>query len=361
MKNTLLALACVAALGLGSCSKSNNSGNPTNNGGPVDETQVIKDFVTVVANPNYVAINANAAILKASITTLIATPNATNLAAAQKAWRDTRAPWESCEGFLFGPVEDNDYDPTMDSWPLNKTDVDALLASGNSLTVSDIDKLEDFSKGFHAIEYIIFGVGGTKKATDITSREKLYLASVTESLYNTTTALRNSWDPAGGNFSAEVTTAGSGSKTYATRKAFFTALVTSMEGICDEVSSGKMEEPYAAKDSTLDESSFSHNSTTDFKNNITGVLNVYLCKYNGATGSTSLSALVASKNIALDTKIKTQINAAIASFSLITQTYEKAIYTQRDQVKATQDAIAALQATLATDLKVTFIQTYIKD
>ncbi|WP_183560181.1 imelysin family protein [Mucilaginibacter sp. SP1R1] len=358
MKNTILALSCIAVLGLSSCSKSNNS-TPTNTDGTA-EAQVITDFVNVVANPNYIDIQTNASKLNDAVKTLVATPTQANLLATRQAWKDTRAAWESCEGFLFGPVEDNSYDPTMDDWPVNKVDLDALIASNNPLSVSDITTLETTLKGFHAIEYIIFGVGSTKKAADITAREKVYLTSLTESLYNTTTDLRNSWDPKSGNFSNDVLTAGKGSKTYATRQAFFTVLVGSMTAICEEVGTGKMQDPYAARDSTLDESSFSHNSTTDFKNNITGVLNVYLCKYNGVSGSTSLSTLVAAKNAALDNKIKTQINTAIASFSTITLTYEKAIYDQRAQILATQAAIATLQTTLNVDLQA-FIKANIKD
>ncbi|WP_184548606.1 imelysin family protein [Mucilaginibacter sp. FT3.2] len=357
MKNNLLVLACVAALGFGSCSKSNSPATTTTND---VEGQVITNFVNVVANPNYVEIQTTSVALQAAVTALIATPNAANLLAAQNAWKATRAPWESCEGFLFGPVEDNYYDPTMDSWPLNKADVDAILAGSDPLALANIDVLDGSSKGFHAIEYFIFGVGGTKKATDITAREKLFLASATQSLVNTTTQLRDSWATASGNYSATVTTAGKGSSVYKTRKDLFKAMVGSMSDICNEVGTSKMQDPYAAKDSTLDESSFSHNSTTDFTNNIKGILNVYTCTYNGVNGTASLSTLVAAKNASLDAKIKTQYNAVVASFATITHTFEKAIYDQRAQVKATQDAIAALQVTLDVDLNA-FVEANIKD
>lgn len=356
MKNTLLALSCVALLGLSSCSSKSTPTPVTTDA----EGTVITEFVNVVANPDYAAINDNAIKLQAAVTLLISTPNAANLLAAQNAWKATREPWESCEGFLFGPVEDNDYDPTMDSWPLNKTDVDARLASSDVFTTSYIDGLDGTAKGFHGIEYIIFGEGGTKKATDITAREKLYLASTTTSLVATTQALRDSWDASKGNYAATVTTAGKGSAVYKTRKDVFKAMVGAMSDICGEVGTSKMEDPYAQRDSTLDESSFSHNSTVDFTNNIKGILNVYTCTYGGKTGSASLSTLVAAKNASLDAKIKTQYNAVLAQFATITHTFEKAIYDQRAQVKATQDAIAVLQSTLDVDLNA-FVEANIKD
>lgn len=356
MKNTLLGLSCIAAVALSSCGKDKNSVQNTT----VDEQEVITQFVNVVGNPNYVDIQAKATLLDASITTFLTTPTDANLAAARTAWKNTRQPWEQAEGFLFGPVEDEDYDPTMDSWPLNRVDVDALINGGTTISLSSVDALDGFAKGFHGIEYIIFGPGGTRKAADITARQKDYLKYTSQSLLNTTTALRDSWAASGGNYAAKITTAGKGSTAFGTRKDLFLAIVGSMAGICEEVGTGKMEEPYANRDSTLDESSYSHNTTVDFTNNIQGILNVYTATYNGAKGTTSLSALVASKNAALDAKIKTQVQTALSAMALITPTFEKAIYDNRDKIKTTQDALATLQATLEGDLT-TFIQTNIKD
>ncbi len=361
MKKIITITVCFAAFALviSGCKKDNNNTNNTT-GDATLEGQFLTDFTTNLVNPNYQDIQAKAAIMLSASNTLIQTTNDANLAAVRIAWINTRGAWESCEGFLFGPVEDNNYDPTMDDWPVNKIDLDSLLASSNPLGVSDIDPLATTLKGFHAIEYVIYGVGGTKKAAAITAREKTYLASLTQSLYNTTTALRNSWDPTqANNFTLQVTTAGTGSTYFATRKKFFQTLVGSMSDICNEVANEKMQNPFAAQDSTLDESSFSHNSVTDFTNNITGVLHAYLTTYNGTSGH-SLSQLVREKNTSLDITIQSQINAAISSFKGITTTYEKAIYTQQSQVKAIQKAIRILKTTLDGDLT-TFINTNIKD
>ena len=360
MKNMLiLSAALVLATALG-CKKDTASANGSATAQATLEQNVLNDFANVLVNPNYQDIQAKALVMNNAVITFNANPTDANLAAIRTAWKNTRAAWESCEGFLFGPVEDFDYDPTMDNWPVNKADLDALLASSNPLQVSDVDQLGTTLKGFHAIEYVIFGVGGTQKAANITDRDKLYLASLAQSLYNTTTELRNSWDPSqSGNFTLQVVNAGKGSTRFETRQALFLALVASMADICNEVANEKMQTPLAAKDSTLDESSFSHNSVNDFTNNIKGVLNAYKSQYNGVSGH-SLSELVASKNASLDNKIQSQINAAIASFGTITTTYELAIYTQQNQIKTVQNAINTLQATLEGDLT-TFIQTNIKD
>lgn len=237
--------------------------------------------------------------------------------------------------------------------------MDSLLASANTLSLSDIHVLPASLKGFHPIEYLLFGIGGSKTATDITAREKMYLVSLAESLYNTTTDLRNSWDVnQPGNFTNQFITAGNGSSRFATRKDAFLAMVSAMAGICDEVANGKMEEPLAAQDSTLEESQFAHSSTSDFKNNIIGIRNVYLSRYFG--DGHGLDEIVAAKNLSLDNALKSQITVAINSFNAINSNYGAAIYTQQVQIHNAQDAINTLRATIEADLT-NFVHTYIKD
>jgi predicted lipoprotein len=362
MKGKIITTVCTICLALAACKKDNTNNNNNNNTTQTTlEQNVLTDFAGNLVNPNYQDIQAKALIMNNAIIAFNASSTDANLVAIRSAWKNTRAAWESCEGFLFGPVEDFNYDPTMDNWPVNKADLDGLLASSNPLQVADIDQLGTTLKGFHAIEYIIFGVGSTQKAANITARDKVYLGSLGQSLYNTTTQLRNSWDPTQpNNFTTQVVQAGNGSTRYTTRQQVFLALVGSMADICNEVANEKMQVPLAAQDSTLDESSFSHNSVYDFKNNITGVLNAYKCQYYGAPSGHSLSELVASKNASLDNTIQSQINIAIASFGGITTTYEQAIYTQKNQIKTVQTAINTLQATIEGNLT-DFIQANVKD
>ncbi|CAN5467523.1 hypothetical protein BH11BAC2_BH11BAC2_20210 [soil metagenome] len=313
------------------------------------EKKIITDFADIVAFPNYQEIETKAMFLNQQAAILNTSTTAANLTIAQNSWRDLRSSWELCEAFIFGPVEDFNYDPALDTWPVNKTDLDSLLASNNGLTVADIEQLPSSLKGFHPIEYLLFGVGGNKMAGDFTSREKEYLLSLTASLLSTTTALRSSWDSGSpDDFKTQFKTAGEGSTRYEKRQDAFITLVSAMAGICDEVANGKMEVPFAAQDSTLEESQFSHNSTADFRNNIKGVEHVYLCKFN--SDGTGLNDLVNSKHLALDNKIKNQLSAAINSFDAIDDNYGSAIYTQPVQILNVQNAINALKTTLETDL-----------
>jgi uncharacterized iron-regulated protein len=344
MKSLTIASYLLLAVFLVSCDKDPGTVYDT-----ATEKEVLTDFAHVLVSPNYLDIETKAGALNSAVQTLMSSTTDANLSAARTAWREVRQPWEQCEAFLFGPVEDFNFDPAMDTWPVNRVDLDSLLASSNLLTVADIDDLPESLKGFHPIEYLLFGIAGTKQASALTSRELEYLSALTQNLYNTTAALRLSWDVnEAGNFTHELINAGESSQRFDSQKDAFIAIVAAMAGICDEVANGKMEDPLIAQDSTLQESQFAHNSTADFKNNLIGVLNAYLGKYSD--DGHGLNELVAAKNLALDNTLQQQMNIAISSFDQIDSNYGAAIYTQQVQIHNAQDAINNLRETLEGDL-----------
>jgi len=349
----ILFVSAVAIIGLSACHKSGNSPSANDDFTTLEGT-VLTDFTNNVGIPGYTQLKTDAATLNASLQTLETTPTEDNLTAAKTNWKNMRKTWEQAEGFLFGPVEDNDYDPNMDTWPTDYTQMDSLLASNNPLQVSDIQGFTLSLRGYHPIEYLIFGDHGSRKAADITARQKKYISSLSTDLTNTCNDLYASWTSGG--FAAQITTAGTGSAKYAKRQEVFLAIVGSMADICGEVGEGKMKEPFDAKDPQLVESPYSGNSLTDFKNNIIGAQNVYL----GLGGGKGISDLVAAKNKSLDNQVKGLFTAAINSFDNITVTYEQAIINQRVQCQQTMDAVVALKTALEGDVT-SFITTNVKD
>lgn len=356
MKNLFPTLLSCALIFVSSCKKDND--DPITPPVTVTPAQVLTDFANFVAIPNYQDLQAKANDLNIKVQHLNDSITDTNLDIAQEAWRSVRIPWEQAEGFLFGPAEDFNYDPATDSWPVNTVELDSLLSSSNPLEISDIEALQYSLRGYHPIEFVLFGVGGSKTASQLTARELKYLISLTQSLYNTVTELRNSWDLAQpGNFTEQFVTAGNGSTRYPTRKDAFLALVSAMGSICGEVAETKMEIPYAAQDSELVESQYAHNATIDFKNNIIGVQNAYMCRYT-STGK-SLHDLVAAKDLTLDNAIQSQITTAINALNAIDPNYGLAIFTQNAEILQAMNAINNLGSSM--DLLVNFVQVNITD
>jgi putative iron-regulated protein len=356
MKHKILTLATIAFLFSTGCKK--EEVEPITNNSQLEQN-ILNDFANVLVYPNYSQIYAGSNAMNTLIQSFVSNPDDATLELIRQSWKTTRSQWELSESYLFGPVDDFSYDPMMDTWPINHVDLDSLLATSVALTPAYIETLPTSLKGFHPIEYLIFGLSGSRYAVDFTARELEYLSSLSTDLNKITLNLKNSWDPAiSGNFSVQLTTAGTGSNRFASRKDAFITIVNAMAGICDEVANGKMEDPLVAQDSLLEESQFSHNSLEDFTNNIRGVRNAYLCTFT--TDGTGLNELVASINISLDNSIRSKIDAAINSFSAIDPNYGRAIYYQQIQIMNTQSLINDLKNTLETDL-IDFVQTNVKD
>lgn len=354
MKKTIIAFAGVLAFS--ACNKSESIDTTTDFN--TLKTEVLSDFTTHVAVASYKDLNDGAINLYNSLQALNANATEANLLAARQSWKDMRAVWEQCEGFLFGPVEDNNYDPNMDTWPTDYVQMDSLLASSQSLALTDIQNITLSLRGFHPIEYIIFGNHGNRTAASLTARQKTYMISLAEDLKNNCSALYTSWISNPVNFANEVKTAGAGSTVFATKKEAYFAIAEAMIGICEEVGEGKMKEPFDGMDPSTVESPYSGNSLIDFKNNIIGLQNVYLGRYK--TDGKGLNDLVAAKNKALDQKLQNQMIAAINSFDNITVTYEEAIISQRVQAQQVMQTLGVLKTTLDGELK-PFILQYITD
>ena len=356
--------AFVGGLAISSCSKSSGSGSTESF--TTVETDVITNFVNNTALPQYDSLLVRGTTLNNNIVTLNSTATDANLQTAQTSWRNMRTVWERCEGFLIGPVESEDYDPNSDTWPTDYHQMDSLLTSSNPLSVTDVQNLPQTLRGYHPIEYLIFGEGGARKASELDARKQQYLLSLSADLLNNNVKpLHDSWT-SGTNYAQSILTAGAGNAVYASKQAFFLDIVgdNGMAGICNEVGQqnedGKMYNPYITKDSTLAESPYSGNSLTDFKNNIIGVQQVYM----GLNGGKGIKDLVAAKNKDLDNKIQAAITAAVNSFDNISGAnnlrFEEAIFQNRNAIATTMGLLNTLQALLEDDLT-NFVKTYVKD
>lgn len=364
MKKLLLP-AIVAATLFTACKKDDNNNTTADFNTTKDAS--ISDFVNKVSLPVYLDLKTKGAALNNAVIALNGSPTQSNLDAARDAWRDMRSTWEKSEAFLFGPVDDNEYDPDTDTWPVDFNEMNDLLDNmTHDLSLSDVQSLSRSLKGYHPLEYMLWGETGNKTVADFTAREKTYMVSLAAFLTGTADNLYGDWNPGAGNYANDFLSAGNGSTLFVKKQDALLALVDGMSGICGEVGEGKMLEPFdtAAIDpergAQLVESPFSGNSVTDFKNNIQGAYNVYLGKFNA--DGTGLEDLVKAKNSALDVELQQKFNAAIQSFNNITLPYGQAIAStaQRNYCQATMTAISDLAVTLDTKLR-PFIIQYITD
>jgi uncharacterized iron-regulated protein len=276
----------------------------------------------------------------------------TELTAVKNAWASTRAPWEKSEGFLYGPVDTEGIDPAIDSWPVDVNAINNILNSSQAITSTLLDN--DDARGFHTIEYFVWGLNGNKTASQLTTRELEYLVAATQNLQSKTQQLYNGWLQSQGNFVNNFINAGQSGTIYTSQKNALLELVEGIIIISDEVATGKIETPLNGNSGAAspqdEESRFSNNSKLDFANNIRSIQNIYLGDY-GTTQGKGLSDLVASKNATLDATIKTKISDAITSIEAIPGTFTDAIFNNRTAVQNAQQKVAELKVTLESQLQ----------
>ncbi len=315
--------------------------------------QILTNTSVDVITKTYKSMNDNAIILAAAVANL-SIGDETELTAVKNAWMATRAPWEKSEGFLYGPVDSEGIDPAIDSWPVNVNDINNILSSSSAIT-SNLLENNNEARGFHTIEYFVWGLNGNKAAADLTAREIEYLTAAAQNLQSKTQQLYEGWNASQGNYGNNFITAGqSGNLLYTSQKAALTEFVDGIITIADEVANGKIETPLNGNAGgampEAEESRFSNNSKLDFANNIRSIQNIYLGDYNGIDGK-GLTDVVVLSNTTLDATIKAKISEAIAAIEAIPGTFTSGITNNRAEVQNAQTKVSELKLLLESSLQ----------
>lgn len=283
-------LSVVAAmLALTACG---GGGSSSGGGGSTTVTfsaqSVVDNEADNIITQTYENLNSAAADLLVAVTALN-TGGATEpeMDAAQDAWKAARVPWESSEGFLFGPVSDLSVDPAIDSWPLNTPDLTTFLNNNPTATKADVEAAGDDLRGFHAIEWLLFGDGvadNDKTAAELSGETGAlnYLVALAEHFKDQTQALEDGWttDINGNGPYATLLKEPSGTNpVFGSYTAVMDELIDGIIGIADEIGNAKIADPFGASigdaDTSQVESQYSWNSLTDFHNNVQSIMNVY--------------------------------------------------------------------------------------
>jgi putative iron-regulated protein len=355
-------LSALVLLSITACHKAENNTTTTNNTNttPPTSAQVIADFCTHVAAPDYNDMYNNAITFQNAEATFYANPNDNDLNTMRTSWKAMRAAYEAAEGFLIGPISTQDLDPDIDTWPVEQNELDSILNGSQTLDAAYINgnTVPSSLKGFHPIEYLIFGTTGSATAASFTvtttsptgPRKKEYLHALTANIVSIASQIKDSYVVGSSNDYATVLNNAGSNSTYPTRKSALLDLVSAMSGICEEVggsaSDGKINSVYITQDVTLQESFFSDNSWSDFTKNIAGIKNMYMATYNGNASGHSIHDLVNAKNLSLDNTIKSKLDAAINAFSNAHLPFGQSVVSERTQVQNIMTAIRDLQDVL---------------
>ena len=126
--------AAAICLGFASCSDESAGGNSGSSGLNAAMTGILTQYVNSTVVPTYTRLSDASIVLRDACQTLYlhkdnGTATTQEVQAACDAWLAARKYWEQSEAFLLGPATVRGIDPHIDSWPLDKTQLDALLSS----------------------------------------------------------------------------------------------------------------------------------------------------------------------------------------------------------------------------------------
>lgn len=329
-----LMIACLWILA--SCSSDNDS---SSTGTDATVKAILKQYVNNTIIVTYHNLADATANLENACITLQGSKTQANVDAAATVWVKARKYWEQSEAFLFGPATIRGIDPHIDSWPLDKTNLDNLLNNASIMSSFDASyattNLNGGLLGFHALEYVLFRNGKSRSATDITADELKYAVGVAGDLKLECVILEASWSGVSNisidkqkllsdneidisdNMGEQLINAGESGSQFTSQKQALLEILQGEKGcrgIANEVGNTKITDPVNSGNVLDVESWYSWNSKTDFQDNIRGVLN----SVDGGVGydnhrNESLSILSYLQNVdsSLAAKLLTAINETI--------------------------------------------------
>lgn len=206
--------------------------------------KVAKNYVQEVVYPTYQALASNARTLYSAAQTLYksaekGTMTQDEINAACEAFKNTRQEWERSEAFLFGSATDNELDPHIDSWPLDRDELERALTNENLIAgfksenpakfVSEHNTEFQSVLGFHGMEFVLFRNGAHRtvealKANDtdkgVTSvkgiDELAFLQAVAADVRNITALLEFTWMGSAASNETKAILSGEGSYVFST-------------------------------------------------------------------------------------------------------------------------------------------------
>ena len=304
--------------------------------------KVLQTLVSNVIVPTYTQLADDVEDLEKTLNGL--TVNTITQAQIDQACADFKAArlnWERSEAFLMGAASDFDIDPTIDSWPLNRT----LLLNYFNNGMND-EMLEDATiLGFHALEFILFRNGQNRKVAELKgndtytnfeqitgAQELAYAQTICKLLKERCYQLQVAWEgeteananrvavvkaakldyttSRGLSFGENLFKAGiaDSKSTFSTLKAAIAQVLSNDEGSCvgiaNEVGTAKIANPFSNADIAYVESPYSYNSISDFRDNIRSIRNIWLGSTDKTANQYSFHTFFASVN-------KNSVNTAL--------------------------------------------------
>jgi predicted lipoprotein len=306
-----LVAGLLLAVGVGTACSDDGGSNNDLPGEDSEAAQMRRDVLTNLGEnvilPTYVEFETRAQALESATETYANSLEASDREATQQAWREAIQVWQRAEMFQVGPagpmgavVAGQDLRDQIYSWPItNACRVDQEIVEQNYTDPEAFASEPVNVRGLDTLEYLLFydgtdnacapnsainsdGSWSELDASELEQRRAEYAHTVATDLSQRATTLREAWDPEGGNFVGELSTAGAGSETYATSQEALNAVSDAMFYLDKEVKDMKLARPTGLSDCVDDvcpenrESRWANRSLDHVRQNLIGYQQLFL-------------------------------------------------------------------------------------
>lgn len=325
----------------------------------VDRQRVLADTAEKVIVPTYAELSTAAAKLSVDANALRDAPSEATLAAAQASWKAARLPWTESRAFLFGPAKDAGYADELD-FTTDETEVETEAAGTAEPTDAYLQSLGARKRGLQALEILLFEPAGNaavlaKLTTgDSAAHRRAYLAALAARVAVKAAELHAAWDPAKGNFVAQLRDAGAGSTTYPEQKQAVDALLNAIVFGAEDISDNRFGKPLGIRDGGIIQpgsivSGRSGNDLAEIEAYWRGVGSAYECTRGGVTG-VSLSDAVKRESDRADGEARIAIEQATSAVGTVQAPFATALTSDATDVTAAREAARKVKNILASEV-----------
>jgi predicted lipoprotein len=306
--------------------------------------------------PTLRSVDAAATAMAAAVDTHAAAPaDAAVRTVAQTAWKTAMSAVQRAEVMQIGPgafVTDNGGKGLrLKIYAFPQFDACAVLGAAYAAQPQAItDSTPLASTGMGALEYLLFTDGANPSCpvpagADAAARRAQHAARLARRVASVATELRTAWEPSGGNFVAQLATAGAGGMTYSTPQMAMDAVSSAIFYFEKQTKDRKLAAPtgFGATDIVecptascpdLAESKYARVSRDNIRENLFAFRDIL----TGLDGGQGLNALMQGVGRAdLVARLATMIQAAIAVEASLASDLETAVA----QVPSRNDCILA--------------------
>lgn len=367
-----LALTALAGLiACSGCSKDDDEGGESSPEFPTETTAAALANYADIVWASYADSVTSAQALDQALEALAANPSEATLQAAKDAWLASREPYLQTEVYRFyeGPIDNEEDGPEglLNAWPLDENYIDAVAGNESAGIVNDTSKTIDaatleglneqmgeknIATGYHAIEFLLWGQDtaadgpGDRPYTDFVEgedgtlpnadRRKQYLLVASDLLLSHLNLLLNAWADGGENYRKDFLAADpkDGLRRVLTGMIILSGFETGGERLQTALDSGDQEDEHSC---------FSDNTHRDMVQDVRGVQNVYLGRYQrldgGTVSGTSIKDVVAAVNAELASRLEAEIADSLAKAEALQPPFDQEIALGNAEGRARVEAL----------------------